>query len=69
MGLANPYGAILSVALLLRHSFKLQHEARAVELAVHRAIGDGVRTADIAAPNQRPASTQEAGAAVLAALA
>jgi hypothetical protein len=39
-----------------------------VELAVHRAIGDGVRTADIAAPNQRPASTGEAGAAVLAAL-
>jgi hypothetical protein len=40
-----------------------------VELAVHRAIGDGVRTADISAPNQRPATTQEAGAAVLAALA
>ena len=68
-GIANPYGAILSVALLLRHSLKLDEEARAVELAVHRAIGDGVRTADIAAPNQRPASTQEAGAAVLAALA
>jgi 3-isopropylmalate dehydrogenase len=68
-GIANPYGAILSVALLLRHSFKLEPEARAVELAVHRAIGDGVRTADISAPNQRPATTQEAGAAVLAALA
>ena len=68
-GIANPYGAILSVALLLRHSFKLESEARAVELAVHRAIGDGVRTADISAPNQRPATTQEAGAAVLAALA
>jgi 3-isopropylmalate dehydrogenase len=69
LGLANPYGAILSVALLLRHSFKLEEEARTVELAVHRAIGDGVRTADIAAPNQRPASTQQAGAAVLAGLA
>ena len=68
-GIANPYGAILSVALLLRHSFKLEEEARAVELAVDRAIGDGVRTADIAAANQRPASTHEAGAAVLAALA
>ncbi|HEY1725029.1 MAG TPA: 3-isopropylmalate dehydrogenase [Steroidobacteraceae bacterium] len=67
-GIANPYGAILSVALLLRHSFKLEDEARAVELAVHRAIDDGVRTADIAAPNHRPASTQQAGAAVLAAL-
>jgi len=68
-GIANPYGAILSVALLLRHSFKLENEARAVELAVHRAIDDGVRTADIAATNHRPASTQEAGSAVLAALA
>ena len=29
-----------------------EQEARAVELAVHRAIGDGVRTADISAPNQ-----------------
>ena len=48
LGLANPYGVILSVALLLRHSFKLEDEARTVELAVHRAIGDGVRTADIA---------------------
>jgi len=68
-GIANPYGAILSVALLLRHSLKLEEEARTVELAVYRAIGDGVRTADIAAANQRPESTQEAGAAVLAGLA
>ena len=68
-GIANPYGAILSVALLLRHSLGLEEEAQSVERAVHRAIGDGVRTADISAPNQRPASTPEAGAAVLAALA
>ncbi|HEY7930319.1 MAG TPA: 3-isopropylmalate dehydrogenase [Steroidobacteraceae bacterium] len=67
-GIANPYGAILSVAMLLRHSLQLEQEARAVEHAVERAIGDGVRTPDIAAPGHRPASTQEAGAAVLAAL-
>ncbi len=67
-GIANPYGAILSVALLLRHSFKLEHEAHAIELAVHRAIDDGVRTADIVAPSHRAASTQEAGDAVLAAM-
>jgi 3-isopropylmalate dehydrogenase len=67
-GIANPYGAILSVALLLRHSLQLESEARAVELAVQRAIGDGVRTADIATPAQRPAATHEAGDAVLAAL-
>jgi 3-isopropylmalate dehydrogenase len=67
-GIANPYGAILSIALLLRHSFKLEEEARAIELAVHRAIDDGVRTPDIAAPTHRAASTQEAGTAVLTAL-
>jgi 3-isopropylmalate dehydrogenase len=67
-GIANPYGAILSAALLLRHSLKLEDEARAVEQAVHRAIDDGVRTPDIIAPNQRAATTREAGDAVLAAL-
>jgi 3-isopropylmalate dehydrogenase len=69
LGQANPYGAILSVALMLRHSFKLEQEARTIELAVHRAIDDGVRTADIVAPSHRAASTQEAGNAVLAAMA
>jgi len=68
-GIANPYGAILSIALLLRHSFKLEQEAHAIDLAVHRAIDDGVRTPDIVAPSHRAASTQEAGDAVLAALA
>jgi 3-isopropylmalate dehydrogenase len=67
-GIANPYGAILSIALLLRHSFKLEQEAHAIELAVHRAIDDGVRTPDIVAPSHRAASTQEAGDAVLAAM-
>jgi 3-isopropylmalate dehydrogenase len=67
-GIANPYGAILSVALLLRHSLALESEAQAIELAVHCAIGDAVLTPDIAAPGQRAASTQEAGAAVLNAL-
>jgi len=54
---------------MLRHSFKLEDEAVAIEQAVHRAIGDGVRTPDIAAPSHRAATTQEAGSAVLAALA
>jgi 3-isopropylmalate dehydrogenase len=67
-GVANPYGAILSAALLLRYSLKLEEEAHAVELAVSRAIGDGVRTPDIVAPNHRAAGTREAGDAVLAAL-
>jgi 3-isopropylmalate dehydrogenase len=68
LGQANPYGAILSIALLLRHSLKLEREAVEIEQAVHRTIGDGVRTADIVAPGHRAATTQEAGDAVVAAL-
>ncbi len=67
-GIANPFGAILSAALLLRHSLGLEPEALAIERAVYRAIADGVRTADIVTPAHRAAGTREAGDAVLAAL-
>src|SRR5882672_8813189 len=67
-GIANPYGAILSAALLLRHSLGLTAEASAVETAVSAAIVAGVHTADIVAPGKSPATTRAAGAAVSAAL-
>jgi 3-isopropylmalate dehydrogenase len=67
-GVANPYGAILSAALLLRHSLRLEHEARALERAVSQAIDAGVRTPDIAVSAREPVSTGVAGAAVVAAL-
>ena len=44
---ANPYGAILSVALLLRHSLRAPDLAAAVEAAVDACIDDGVLTADL----------------------
>jgi len=46
-GAANPVGTILSSAMMLRHSFKLEAEAAAVEKAVDEVITDGCRTADI----------------------
>lgn len=46
-GIANPTGAILSAALLLRHSLHLDGEAAAVERAADSAITDGCRTADL----------------------
>jgi 3-isopropylmalate dehydrogenase len=46
-GIANPIGTILSTAMMLRHSFKLEAEAAAIESAVERVITDGARTADI----------------------
>src|SRR5580698_4556459 len=54
-GIANPYGTILSVALLLRHSLQLESEARAIEAAVERVISGGLRTADLVAPGERAA--------------
>jgi 3-isopropylmalate dehydrogenase len=66
-GIANPYAAILSVALLLRHSLGLETEAKAVEAAVLAALAAGVRTADLR-PKGAAASTRAAGDAVLEAL-
>ena len=48
-GIANPYGAILSAALLLRYSLGLSMEAACIEQAVDSALEDGVFSADIAA--------------------
>ena len=46
-GIANPVGTILSAALLLRYSFKLEEEAVCIERAVDTAITGGARTADL----------------------
>ena len=70
-GIANPVGTILSAALLLRHSLKLEAEAREIESAVYRALDQGLRTADIASASVnggKSVSTREAGDAILALL-
>ena len=59
-GIANPYGTILSVAMLLRHSLDLPMEAQVVEKAVADAISAGVLTADVASDSP-PATTRQAG--------
>jgi len=46
-GIANPLGAILSVALMLRYTFSLDSEASAIETAVDRVISNGYRTKDL----------------------
>ena len=66
-GIANPYAAILSAAMLLRHALRLDAEAKALETAVHQAISAGALTADLAAPG-RSITTRAASDAVLAAL-
>jgi 3-isopropylmalate dehydrogenase len=64
-GIANPYGTLLSVALLLRHSLGLEREAAVLERAVEDALVHGARTADLAPVHGRACSTREAGEAVL----
>ena len=46
-GIANPYGAILSVAMLLRHALGRDDLAAAVEAAVDECISAGVLTGDL----------------------
>ena len=43
-GLANPLGAILTSALILRHSAGLETEAAAIETAVRKVLEQGFRT-------------------------
>jgi 3-isopropylmalate dehydrogenase len=70
-GKANPLGAILTAAMILRHSANLEQDARAVEQAVHKVLDEGYRTADIARgqqAGQQSVSTQEMGKRVHQAL-
>jgi 3-isopropylmalate dehydrogenase len=68
-GKANPLAAILSAALLLRHSLSLEGEAAAVEAGVEQVLAAGARTADIAARKDTCLSTAEMGKRVAAAIA
>jgi 3-isopropylmalate dehydrogenase len=68
---ANPVGAILSAALLLRHSLRLDAEAAGIEAAVERTLATGLRTPDLAAVGATNAvvGTRAFGDAVAADLA
>jgi 3-isopropylmalate dehydrogenase len=66
-GLANPLGAILTAALILRHSAGLEAEAAAIEKAVRKVLEQGFRTPDLARDNPQGfpvLSTSEMGAKV-----
>jgi 3-isopropylmalate dehydrogenase len=66
-GLANPLGAILTAALILRHSGGLESEAATVETAVRKVLEQGFRTPDLARGNMQGLtvlSTREMGAKV-----
>jgi 3-isopropylmalate dehydrogenase len=60
-GIANPLGAILSVAMMLRYTFKLSREAECVEAGVISALEAGLRTMDLARRDERSISTEQMG--------
>jgi 3-isopropylmalate dehydrogenase len=64
-GIANPLGAILSAAMLLRHSFHLEREAACIESAVSTVLARGMRTADLAGKGKPAVSTRQMGQAVV----
>ncbi len=66
-GVANPYGTLASVAMMLRHSFAMREEASALESAISTCLSDGILTPDLAEPSAAM-STVEVGAKVQAAL-
>ena len=66
--IANPLAAILSVAMMLRHSFGQPERADRIHRAVGAVLQDGYRTADIFQPGMRRVGTEEMGAAIVAAL-
>jgi 3-isopropylmalate dehydrogenase len=68
-GQANPLGAIATAAMLLRHSFSREDEARAIEQAIAKVLETGVRTADLKrGANERLVGTGEMGNLVIEAL-
>jgi len=66
--IANPIAAILSAAMLLRHSFNRSDDAARIERAVRAVLAQGCRTADIHQPGTTKVGTAAMGDAVLAAL-
>jgi 3-isopropylmalate dehydrogenase len=69
--LANPIAQILSVGMMLRHSFGKNAAAAAIEEAVAKAINAGNRTGDIFSPseaNARKVGTSEMGDAIAVAV-
>lgn len=68
-GIANPLATILSVAMMLRYTFKQEAAAKAIEDAVGKVLDQGLRTADIMSEGNTKVGTQAMGEAVVQALA
>ena len=63
---ANPIAAILSAAMMLRHSFGDESGAGRIEAAVESALDAGLRTLDIKTPGTTPVSCSAMGDTIAA---
>jgi 3-isopropylmalate dehydrogenase len=63
--IANPLGAIATVAMLLRHGLDLPDAADAVDAAVAAVLESGARSQDIARPGEPVIGTREMGTRVV----
>ena len=68
LGIANPVGAILSMAMLLRYSLGAPAPAAAIEAAVDQVLAEGLRTRDVAATGTHEVGTDAFADAVVTAL-
>ncbi|NMB39472.1 MAG: 3-isopropylmalate dehydrogenase [Firmicutes bacterium] len=64
--IANPIGTILSAAMMLRHSFGLENEAKSIENAVTKVLAQGYRTKDIMSSNMQLVGCKEMGRLIAA---
>ena len=65
---ANPLATILSVAMMLRYTFREEAAAKAIEDAVGQVLDQGLRTADIMSEGMTKVGTDAMGEAVVSAL-
>jgi 3-isopropylmalate dehydrogenase len=65
---ANPLATILSLAMMMRHTFGNELAAACVESAVKSVLKQGLRTADIEQAGTRRVGTEAMGDAVVAAI-
>ncbi len=66
--IANPVGTILSAAMMLRYSFDMENEAKAIEAAVSAYLDKGYRTADIMSDGNIEVGCTECGSLILESL-
>lgn len=65
LGIANPIATILSVAMMLRHSFHLEAEASNIEEAIEKILVEGYGTKDLVKSGPKSLNTVELTDAIL----